>query len=188
MNQLKIISGIMGGLVILAGCAPSTGGHSIEGITNQPSKTEVWHDVLGAVNMVDDMREIMKVKVGEREVVAVLQWRRFDAQRDALQAVWYGDMGAPPPLYVADSLLVSMDGRGLMIPTSKTRYLCSQWMNANPRMGLYLRGTDLCVYVDVGDGSKAYTASYFINPNTGTFVAHRVENQKAFHKAVKRSL
>ena len=188
MNQLKIISGVMGGLVLLEGCAPSTGDRPSDGSTSNATKSEVWHDVLGAVNMVDDMREIMKVKVGEREVVAVLQWRRFDAQRDALQAVWYGDMGAPPPLYVAESLLVSMDGRGLMIPTSKTRYLCSQWMNANPRMGLYLRGTDLCVYVDVGDGSKAYTASYFINPNTGTLVAHRVENRKAFHKAVKRNL
>jgi len=188
MNILGNISGIIGVFFILAGCAPSTGGGPSEGITRDPGKAEVWHDVLGAVNTVDDMREVMKVKVGEREVVAVLQWRRFNPQRDALQAIWYGDMGAPPPMYVAESLLVSMDGRGLMIPASKTHYLCSQWMNANPRMGLYLRGTDLCVYVDVGDGSKAFSASYIINPDSGTLVAHRVEDRKAFHKAVKRRL
>lgn len=188
MNKLVIVSGIIGGFVLLAGCAPSTGERPNGGAAGDPSKAEVWHDVFGAVNIVDDMREVMKVKVGEREVVAVLQWRHFNAQRDALQREWYGDMGAPPPRYVAESLLVSVNGRGLMLPSSKTGYLCSQWMNDNPRMGLYLRGTDLCVYVDVGDGSNAYSASYIINPDTGTLVAHRVENRKAFHKAVKRRL
>jgi len=132
----------------------------------------VWSKVPESANMVGDMREVMKAKVGDRDVVAVLQWRPYNGRQDALQTTWYGDMDSPPPTYVAESLLISVNGRGLMVPSAQTRYLCSQWMNSNPRLGLYLRGSNLCIYITVGDDSDAWCASYIVNPETGALVSH----------------
>ena len=177
----------------MAACAPSGGVNSAGGISGGLSgslgynrdESAVWSKVPEVMNATNEMREVMKAKVATREVVAVLQWRAFNGRRDALQASWYGDMGSPPPTYVAESLLISIDGRGLMVPAAQTRYLCSQWMNDTARLGLYLKGENLCIHVTVGDGSDAWIASYIINPDTGALLSHSVERASVFRKRVK---
>ncbi len=175
--------------LLIAACAPSGGVRSSGGTSGDPGRDRdeaaVWSKVPEVLNATNEMREVMKAKVADREVVAVLQWRAFNGRRDALQATWYGDMGSPPPTYVVESLLISMDGRGLMVPMAQTRYLCSQWMNDTARLGLYLKGENLCIYVTVGDGSDAWVASYIINPDTGALLSHSVERASAFRKRVK---
>jgi hypothetical protein len=185
MNKNRALACITGCCAMVVACAPETeplprGSASAERIQTEPG---VWSQVPGVVSTINEMREVMKAKVGENEVAAALQWRPFNARRDLAQAIWYGDMGSPPPSYVVDSLLVSIDGRGLMVPASKTRYLCSQWMSADPRLGLCLRGKDLCVYVNVGEGRKAWSALYVIDPETLALVDHRVETTRSFRKA-----
>ena len=179
------------GICLLAtACAPtgvsnSSGG---SGSSSDRGQAVVWSEVPEVVNMANDMREVMKAKIGSSEVVAVLQWRAYNGRRDALQTTWYGDMKSPPPTYVVESLLISVDGRGLMVPAAQTRYLCSQWMNNTPRLGLYLKGEDLCIYITLGDGSDAWCASYIVNLESGALISHQVESQRAFHRAVKRSM
>ena len=190
----EIVTTVMLGFCLLmAACAPSGGVNSSGGISGGLSgslgynqdESAVWSKVPEVMNATNEMREVMKAKVASREVVAVLQWRAFNGRRDALQAAWYGDMGSPPPTYVAESLLISIDGRGLMVPAAQTRYLCSQWMNDAARLGLYLKGENLCIYVTVGDGSDAWIASYIINPDTGALLSHSVERASVFRKRVK---
>lgn len=171
--------------LLVAACAPSGGVSSSGDPGRDQDEAVVWSKVQEVVNATNEMREVMKAKVADREVVAVLQWRAFNGRGDALQATWYGDMGSPPPTYVVESLLISMDGRGLMVPMAQTRYLCSQWMNDTARLGLYLKGKNLCLYVTVGDGSDAWAASYIINPDTGALLSHSVERASAFRKRVK---
>ena len=175
--------------LLIAACAPSGEVRSSGGTSGDSGRDRdeaaAWSKVPEVLNATNEMREVMKAKVADREVVAVLQWRAFNGRRDALQATWYGDMGSPPPTYVVESLLISMDGRGLMVPMAQTRYLCSQWMNDTARLGLYLKGENLCIYVTVGDGSDAWVASYIINPDTGAMLSHSVERASAFRKRVK---
>lgn len=158
----------------------STGGQDPE-----VSRPGAWRQVPEVAHVVSDMREVLKAKVAEGEVAAVLQWRPFNGVKDAYQAVWYGDMGTPPPTYVVQSLIISIDGRGVMVPEAKTRYLCSQWMNDNPRLGLCMRGEDLCVFVRLGDGSQAWVASYIVNAQTGALLSHEVQDARSFRKAVR---
>ena len=178
---------VLGVSVIMSACSPTGGNNSSSNISSGPDPDEVaaWSKVPEITNMAGDMRDVMKAKVGDRDVVAVLQWRPYNGRRDALQTTWYGDMGSPPPTYVAESLLISVNGRGLMVPSAQTRYLCSQWMNSSPRLGLYLRGSNLCVYVTVGDGSDSWCASYIVNPETGALVSHKVERAAKFHRKTK---
>ncbi|MGB2186923.1 MAG: hypothetical protein ACPH5P_09645 [Akkermansiaceae bacterium] len=171
--------------VALAACSPVVKAPPVSGGGRLPAKAGDFSKVPEVSHVMDDMREVLKAKVGNNEVVAMLQWRPYNGLKDAYQNVWYGDMGSPPPVYVAQSLIISINGRGLMVPDAKTRYLCSQWMNDNPRLGLYLRGEDLCVFVRLGDGSQAWVASYIVNPQTGALLAHQVQDARSFRKAVR---
>ena len=58
-------------------------------------------------------------------------------------------------------------------------------MNDAARLGLYLKGENLCIHVTVGDGSDAWIASYIINPDTGALLSHSVERASIFQKRVK---
>lgn len=173
-------------LMAMVACSPSAyKAPPAGGAGRLPAKGGDFSKVPEVSNIVNDMREVLKAKVAESEVVAVLQWRPFNGLKDAYQAVWYGDMGTPPPSYVVQSLIISIDGRGLMVPEAKTRHLCSQWMNDNPRLGLYMRGEDLCVFVRLGDGTQAWVASYIVNAQTGALLSHEVEDARSFRKAVR---
>lgn len=140
--------------------------------------------VTGVTSKVTGMREVMTATVDGKEVVAVLVWRDYSPALDGVVTKWYGDMGTPPAKFVVKSLLISIDGKGMIVPQSKTRYLASQWMNDSTSLGLYMKGKNLCVYVDVGDGGEAWTASYVVNPATSVLVSHKVEDGPAFHNAV----
>jgi|GEM_PF-950913 hypothetical protein len=187
MMKNRTILAILGLCLVMSACSPTGVGNSPSGSSpsSDSSEAAAWSKVAELTNESNDMREVMKAKVGDRDVVAVLQWRPYNGRRDALQATWYGDMNSPPPTYVAESLIISVNGRGLMVPSSQTRYLCSQWMNTNPRLGLYLKGSSLCIYVTVGDGSDAWCASYIVNPETGALVSHNVERASKFHRKTK---
>ncbi len=179
--------------VIMAACSPSNVNHSPSGTgtiigtgsSSDRIEAAIWRKVPGITNIASDMREVMKAKVADRDVVAVLQWRPYNGRRDAMQSTWYGDMGSPPPTYVVESLLISVDGRGLMVPSAQTRYLCSQWMNNNPQLGLYMVGSNLCIYITLGDGSDAWCASYVVNPATGALVSHNVDRASKFQRKTK---
>lgn len=140
--------------------------------------------VRGVTSTVIGMREVLKAKVGEKDVVAVLQWREYSAKRDSSVGKWYGDMGTPPPKFVCDSLMVSIDGRGLVIPSSKTRYLASQWMNGTKSLGLLKQGSNLTLFVNLGDGAESWVASYTVNPNAGALVDHGIHDGPEFHNSV----
>ena len=187
MMKNRSILIVLGISVIMTACTPTGVNQPSSGTSSGSNRDEsmVWSKVPESANMVGDMREVMKAKVGDRDVVAVLQWRPYNGRQDALQTTWYGDMDSPPPTYVAESLLISVNGRGLMVPSAQTRYLCSQWMNSNPRLGLYLRGSNLCIYITVGDDSDAWCASYIVNPETGALVSHNVERASKFHRRTK---
>jgi len=111
----------------------------------------------------------------------VLSWRDYSAKLDAAVPKWYGDMASPPPKFVAQSLMISIDGKGMSVHQSKTRYLASQWMNESKSLGLVMKGSNLCVFVNVGDGAESWTATYVVNPSTGALVFHAVEDRSEFH-------
>ena len=177
---------LLGLSALVVSCATTGTGTRAVGITSSANQPGEWKKVAGVSNTVSGAREVMKAKVHGKEVVAVLQWRPYNTAMDGMITKWYGDMGSPPPRHVVQSLLISVDGRGLMVPASKTRYLCSQWMNDPARMGLYLKGGNLCVYLDLGDGAESWTASYIVNPATAALVAHYVDDGPTFHNAVNQ--
>lgn len=165
--------------VLLAACGSNKtgGGGSSNGGTESAPMIKA---IEGVTNQVSGMREIAKAKVGEKEVVAVLQWRNYDAARDASVTKWYGDMGRPPAKYVVKSLMVSVDGRGLIIPQSKTRYLASQWMNESKSLNLQMSGKNILVEVMLGDGSEGWVATYVVNPTTMSLVSHEVADAEEY--------
>ena len=169
---------------VLTSCGSSPGGG---GKTPEETETKLgpWKTVSKVTNKVTGKREVMKTTVNGREIVAVLRWRDYSAKLDAGVGKWYGDMASPPPKYVVESLMVSMDGRGMLIPKSKVRYLASQWMNESSSLGLNQRGNQLRLLVDVGDGAEGWTATYVIAPSTLTLVSHAVEDGPTVHNAIQ---
>jgi len=175
--MIKYIT-VLGACAVLTSCG-STGGGGASG--GGEATADTWKKVPSVTNTVTGKREVMKASIGGKDIVAVLSWRDYSAKRDGVVTKWYGDMGSPPPKFVVESLLVSIDGKGMIVPQSKTRYMASQWMNGVSHLGLYLKGKNLCVYMDVGDGAESWTASYVVNPSTGALVSHEVEDGPAFH-------
>ncbi|MEJ6571244.1 MAG: hypothetical protein QNL01_15305 [Akkermansiaceae bacterium] len=175
--MIKYIT-ILGACAVLTSCG-STGGGGTSGGGTAPKET--WKKVPGVTNSVTGEREVMKASVGGKDVVAVLSWRDYSAKRDGAVTKWYGDMASPPPKFVVETLLISIDGKGMIVPQSKTRYMASQWMNGVSHLGLYLKGKNLCVYMNVGDGAESWTASYVVNPSTGALVSHSVIDGPEFH-------
>jgi len=175
---------LLGLCALVAACVTSGAGSSGSNMASGSGQAVAWKKVTGVTSTVNGMREVMKVKVDGRDVVAVLQWRSYNAAVDGAVTRWYGDMGSPPPKFVVDSLLISIDGRGVIVPNTKTRYLCSQWMNGLAHLGLYLKGKDLCIYLDVGDGAEAWSASYILNPATAALLSHNVQDGPSFHNAI----
>ena len=179
MMKKTFFSALPALILVTVACDPNAG----KPVTPTPPAGGggVKQAVTGVSNQVQGMREVMKAKVGERNVIAVLIWRPYDAAKDSSVGKWYGDMASPPPKYVADSLIVSIDGKGVVIPRSNYRYLASQWMNDSKSLGIYSQGKNLGVYVDVGDGAEGWTASYVINAATGSLVSHQVQDGPEFH-------
>ena len=163
-----------------------TGCGSTVSTTEKKKVVENWKIVTGVTvtPMSLGRHEVMKCKVDGRELVAVLRWRNYNAKLDGAVKKWYGDMATPPPKFVVESLSVSIDGRGLVIPKSKVRYLASQWMNTQTSLGLNQRGKQLRVLVDVGDGAEAWTASYVINPSSLTLISHTVKDGPTVHNGI----
>ncbi|MFK7911812.1 MAG: hypothetical protein AB8F34_14600 [Akkermansiaceae bacterium] len=170
-------------IFLTASCDPNAGKKNNEPIAEQAPVA--MKAVAGVNSTLSGPREIMRAKVDGKEVMAVLTWRPYDAAKDASVSKWYGDMGTPPPKFVVDSLIISIDGRGTIVPRSKYGYLSSQWQNAAKHLGLVTQGKNLCVYVNVGDGAEAWTASYVINPSTGSLVSHQIQAGAEFHNQIR---
>ncbi|MCP5536826.1 MAG: hypothetical protein H7A51_11430 [Akkermansiaceae bacterium] len=179
--MIKYIT-VLGMCAVLTSCG-STGGGGRGGAARGGSDAAAvsWKAVSGVTTTVDGMREVMKATVNDQEVVAMLTWRDYSARLDGTVTKWYGDMASPPPKFVAESLIISIDGKGVIVPQSKTRYLASQWMNESKHLGLVMKGDKLCVFVNLGDGGESWTASYVVDPATGALVSHAVEDGPAFH-------
>ena len=174
---------VLGLCALLTSCGSTGGGGSGGGgaAGGGQKTTESWKLVTGLTNTVTGKREVMKASVDGKDVVAVLSWRDYSAKRDGAVTKWYGDMASPPPKFVVESLSISIDGKGMIVPQSKTRYMASKWMNGVSHLGLYLKGKNLCFYMDVGDGAEAWTASYVVDPTTRTILSHDVEDASEFH-------
>lgn len=170
---------ILGMFLALAACAPQ-GGDQDEGKQESEVGGGPWKQV-DAVKRADVLGGELVAKVAGREVVAVISWRAYDRQKDGAVGKWYGDMGLAQPDYVVDRLVVAVDGKGLSIPSSKYRNLCSIGMNdskANP-MSLNQQGGKLRLLVDVGDGGEGYSSVYILDPAAGKLVAHYVDSGPA---------
>jgi hypothetical protein len=184
MNMKKLILVALPALVLFcASCDPNAGKKQNKPVDGQAAV--MMKVVPNATSSIDGPREIMKAKVDGKNVIAVLIWRPYDAAKDGSVVKWYGDMGTPPPKFVVDSLIISVDGRGTMVPRSKYGYLCSQWPNASKSLGLVTHGKNLCIYVNVGDGAEGWTASYVVNPSTGSLVSHQMQDGPEFHNQVQ---
>ena len=183
LNMKQPLLAALPALVLLsASCDPNAGSSSkpVGGESAAPMK-----EVADVNSSLSGPREIMRAKVDGKDLLAVITWRPYDAAKDAGITKWYGDMGTPPPAFVCDSLIISVDGRGTAIPRSKVGYLCSQWPNNVNKLGLATQGSNLCVYVNVGDGAEGWTASYVVNPATGALVSHQVHDGPAFHNQMQ---
>lgn len=182
---MKYIS-VLGLCALLTSCGSTGGGGSGGGAAGGgQATTESWKAVPGVTTTVTGKREVMKATVDGKEVVAVLSWRVYSVDLDAAVPKWYGDMASPPPKFVAQSLMISIDGKGMVVPQPKIRYLASQWMNESKSLGLVMKGKNLCVFVNAGDGAESWTASYVVNPSTGSLVSHAVEDGPEFHNRVR---
>lgn len=179
-----LISTLPALLLLSASCDPNAAKKSTKPVGEQAAAAPM-KSVAGVDSTLSGPREVMKAKTDGHEVIAVLTWREYDAAKDGSVTKWYGDMGTPPPKFVVESLMISVDGRGTMVPNSKTAYLGSQWANAAKRLGLVSQGKNLCVYVNVGDGAEAWTASYVVNPATGSLVSHQVQDGAEFHNKIQ---
>lgn len=180
--MIKYIT-VLGVCAVLTSCGSTgTGGGSSAG--GGEAAPESWKAVTGVTTTVTGKREVMKATVDGKDVVAVLSWRDYSEKLDGAVTKWYGDMASPPPKFVAESLLISIDGKGMIVPQSKTRYLASQWMNESKSLGLVMKNKNLCVFVNVGDGAEGWTATYVVSSSTGTLVSHVVEDGAAFHNKV----
>ena len=170
-HMILICCGLM-----LSACSPSSGPESAlsQSATSNTQITTRNHTVNG-------MHEVMKLEVNGKEVVALLEWRNYSNATDANVSVWYGDMRRPPAKYVVKKLAISVEGKEVNIPASHYRYLASQWMNDVKSLGAYKSGEDLNIYVDVGDGSEGWTASYIIHLDTGALVSHKMYEGPEFH-------
>ncbi len=180
-NMIRYITSL-GACALVAACGSTGGGGTSTGGGDADAGS--WQKVPGVTNMVTGKREVMKAKVDDREVVAMLVWRDYSAALDAAVTKWYGDMGSPPPKFVVESIMISIDGKGLIIPQSKSHYLASQWMNDVSHLGLNQRAKQLRVLVDVGDGGESWTATYVIDPATLTLVSHAVGDGPAVHHEI----
>lgn len=170
----------LGLCALLSSCASTGGGGGTASGSGQAA-AESWKAVSGVTTTVNGKREVMKATVDDQEVVAMLTWRDYSEKLDGAVTKWYGDMGSPPPKFVAESLMISIDGKGTIVPQSKIRYLASQWMNESESLGLVMKGENLCVFVNLGDGGEAWVAAYVVNPSTGELVSHELEDGPAFH-------
>ncbi|MBK1832114.1 hypothetical protein JIN77_15360 [Verrucomicrobiaceae bacterium R5-34] len=159
--------------LIMASCAPQA--------SDSPSSVPVAKVVTPERHTVDGMHEVMKFTDAGREVIVALDWRKYSTAKDSALELVYGDMSRPPAQYMVDQLTVSIDGKGVAIPAANYSYLGSQWMNEIKHLGVYKSGSKLNIYVNVGDGSEAWTASYLIDPATGTLVSHKVYDGAEFH-------
>ncbi|MBT8045380.1 MAG: hypothetical protein KJO79_10555 [Verrucomicrobiae bacterium] len=177
--MIKYIT-VIGVCAVLTSCGSTGGGGGNGGGGGQAAPVS-WKTVPGVTTTVNGMREVMKAKVDGKEVVAMLTWRNYSQKLDGAVTKWYGDMGTPPPKFVVDSLLISIDGKGTIVPKSKSRYLASQWMNGSKSLGLVMKNKNLCVFVNVGDGGESWTASYEVNPSTGSLISHEVVDGPEFH-------
>lgn len=180
-NIIKYMASL-GTWALVAACGSTGGGGSTPGGGDAAAGS--WKKVAGITNTVTGKREVMKAKVDGREVVAMLVWRDYSAALDGAVTKWYGDMSTPPPRFVVESMMISIDGKGMIIPQSKSRYLASQWMNEVSHLGLNQRGKQLRVLVDVGDGAEGWTATYVVDPATLTLVSHAVGDGPAVHTAI----
>lgn len=184
MNMKKpYLAAVPAFVLFVASCDPTTTKKPAGSTAEQAPA--VMKEVPGADSTLSGPREILRAKSGSKEVMAVLTWRPYDAAKDASIAKWYGDMSTPPPKFVVDSLIISVDGRGTLVPRSKFGYLCSQWSNASKSLGLVTHGNNLCVYVNVGDGAEAWTASYVISSSTGSLISHQVHDGPEFHNRIQ---
>jgi len=171
---------------LLSSCGSTATGTSGSRHGGEGTQQGAWKEVPGVTVTSQDggSREVLKATVNGREVMAALSWRNYNAKLDGAVRKWYGDMASPPPKYVVESLTISIDGRGLVIPKSKVRYLASQWMNDSTSLGLNQRGSQLRLLVDVGDGAEGWTATYVIDPSTLTLVSHAVEDGPTVHNGI----
>ncbi len=64
------------------------------------------------------------------------------------------------------------------------RYLAKRWMNESKSLGLVMKGSNLCIFVNLGDGAESWTASYVVNPSTGALVSHVVDDASDFHNRI----
>lgn len=177
--MIKYIT-VLGICAVLTSCG-STGGGGGSTTGGGETAPVSWKAISGVTTTVTGKREVMKATVGDKEVVAMLTWRDYSKKRDGAVTKWYGDMASPPPKFVVESLIISIDGRGAIVPQSKSRYLASQWMNGTKHLGLVRKDKNLCVFVNVGDGAEGWTASYVVNPSTGALISHEVEDGPEFH-------
>jgi hypothetical protein len=180
-NMIKYIVSL-GACALVAACGSTEGGGSTT--SGGDAAAGSWKKVTGVTNTVTGKREVMKATVDGREVVTMLVWRDYSAALDGAVTKWYGDMASPPPKFVVESMMISIEGKGMIIPPSKSRYLASQWMNDSTSLGLNQRGKQLRVLVDVGDGAEGWTATYVVDPTTLTLVSHDVRDGPEVHNEI----
>ncbi|MBT8036652.1 MAG: hypothetical protein KJO21_03815 [Verrucomicrobiae bacterium] len=172
----------LGACALVAACGSSgVGGTATSG---GDAVAGDWKKVAGVTHAVTGNREVMKAKVDGGEVVAMLVWRDYSAALDGAISKWYGDMATPPPKFVVESLMISIDGKGMIIPQAKSRYLASQWMNGLSHLGINQRGEQLRVLVDVGDGAEGWTATYVVNAQNLSLISHEVRDGAEVHNEV----
>lgn len=182
MGMKKLLFTVIGSAIcLLVSC------HQISGVNSgTPSNAVSQMTVVpGVDHQISGAREIMRAKFDDKDVVAVLSWRPYDIGTDTSVSRWYGDMGTPPPKLVVDSLIISVDGRGAVVPRAMFGYLCSQRNSISKSMGLVTHGENICVYIDLGDGAEGWTASYVIDPSTGILISHHVQDGPKFHNKIK---
>ncbi|HCI92382.1 MAG TPA: hypothetical protein DHV60_07530, partial [Verrucomicrobiales bacterium] len=113
MDMKKLLFTVIGSAIcLLVSC------HQISGVNSgTPSNAVSQMTVVpGVDHQISGAREIMRAKFDDKDVVAVLSWRPYDIGTDTSVPRWYGDMGTPPPKLVVDSLIISVDGRGAVVP------------------------------------------------------------------------
>jgi len=129
----------------------------------------------------DGMNEVMKFSASGKNVTVALIWRNYSTALDSSITTWYGDMACPPAKYVVKNLSISIDDRVVNIPVATYRYLASQWMNELKSLGVTKRGRNINIYINIGDGSESWVASYLIEPTSGTLIAHEMYDGPDFH-------
>lgn len=164
---------IIGFCVVLGACAP-TGGGGAQRVGGAGEAEVTWSEVPGVTHKALPMGSELVAKVDGREVVAVTQWRIYDPTKDAGVKQWQGNEGGSLPVYVMDSLVLAVDGKGVSLPKSSYRNLGAMMVSASvaPAISISQHEKKLRLMVDGRKGGLGWTASYVFDPAAGKLLSH----------------